>query len=308
MNYYFQLQFKRFQRVLSEAGIQPLIGVVLTLAGYFFGAFYIGFNHPEGNQILLVMGILIQLSALQKQNSEFLELHFSKVITKTLRFIELVIVTLPPTLVLFASGKLLWGFGLIFSALILIQTSKNSLGSFTIPTPFKNYPFELPAGFRVNALYGILLYGGIFVSFYTNNPNLGLVAFGLLQLIVLSSFMKVEDEFFVWVYDLNPRKFLFQKIGYFMLGSITLSLPAAILLVFSLKGLSINLFYIYLGFTYLFTLVLLMKYSNYPKELSVPQAIIIGFCILMPFLGLFFIPFYFSRATKNLMLLLNDKD
>jgi hypothetical protein len=191
--------------------------------------------------------------------------------------------------------------------------------SITIPTPFYKKPFEFTVGFRNTFFMFFIAYGFSIVAVTVDNFNLGMFALMLIFLTVSSYYLKPENEYFVWSYSLAPAKFLVGKIKIALLFTFYLSSPVLILLgIFNFGNLDASLQVTYLGSYDLFfeniaalflitcigflflTTVILAKYSAYPYEINLAQAMMIVFCFLFPPLYILIIPFFANISMNKL--------
>ncbi|MCB0664046.1 MAG: hypothetical protein KDC24_14970, partial [Saprospiraceae bacterium] len=58
-----------------------------------------------------------------------------------------------------------------------------------------------------------------------------------------------------------------------------------------------------LGYLYLGTLIL-GRYAGYPKEMGIPQALLLGFSVWFPPMLVIIIPIFYKQAVKRLQLIL----
>lgn len=169
-----------------------------------------------------------------------------------------------------------------------------------IPTPFFRRPFEFTIGFRNTFFLFVLSYGLAVISMIVNNYNIGIFSLLLVFLIVISYYLKPENEYIVLIYALTPAKFLFEKIkiafGYttFLCFPIFFSLA-----IFDFSQIYILIIFTALGYLYLIAIIL-AKYSAYPNEMELLQGIITALCIAFPPMLIFSIPFFLNQAISNL--------
>ena len=171
---------------------------------------------------------------------------------------------------------------------------------YTIPTPFSKFPFEFIVGFRNTYYLFFLSYFLTFMAVQVGNFNLGIFAILLVFGICLSFYAKPEEEYFVWIFSKSPKSFILSKIGFALICSTILVFPILIgLMIFFTANWWILLIVLCAGYLYLITMVL-AKYAAYPREINVPQAVIITLGVWLPFLLLGIIPFFYSKSIKSL--------
>jgi len=170
----------------------------------------------------------------------------------------------------------------------------------TIPTPFYKKPFEFTVGFRNTFFMFFIAYGLAMIAVVVNNFNLGVFSLMLIFFMVLGYYLKPENEYFVWTYSFVPAKFLIEKIKTAFLFSLYLCLPVLFLLsIFFFEYIGILLLCTILGYLYL-TMLILAKYSAYPDEMDLVQAIIIAICFAFPPILIVVIPFFASKSVNKL--------
>ncbi len=111
--------------------------------------------------------------------------------------------------------------------------------------------------------------------------------------------IKPENEYFIWIYNCKPVKFLLGKIKTALLFSFCLNLPVLILLgSFYFEYIDILLIFTFLGFLYLATWIL-AKYSAYPEEIGIIQGILFAFGFFPPML-IILIPIFANQSINKL--------
>ena len=115
----------------------------------------------------------------------------------------------------------------------------------------------------------------------------------------------LENDFFVWIHNLNPSAFLIRKIKTALIYSTLLASPIILALtIFYLQNWTYILFGIAYGYTIL-TALIVTKYSSYPYPIPIQKSLVLGFaCILAPPLLFILIPYHFGKAKSELNSLL----
>jgi hypothetical protein len=164
-----------------------------------------------------------------------------------------------------------------------------------------------------------IAYGSAIIAVIVDNFNWGMFALMLIFLTVSSYYLKPENEYFVWSYSLTPTKFLIEKIKVAYLFTFYLLAPVLILLsIYNFENLDALLQVTYLGkyafifeniaalllitivgFLFLATLIL-AKYSAYPYEMNLAQAIMLTICIGFPPMLIVVIPFFATQSINKL--------
>lgn len=217
-----------------------------------------------------------------------------------IRVIENAIVACPFILFLVYRSEYLLSAGLTLAALLMALIRINyNLGK-ALPTPFRKYPFENIVGFRKNVLVIGLLYFLICKAVQVDNYNLGAVSLGAIFLLMMSFHWAPEQKYYVWLHNDNPQRFLRRKILTSIICSIILIAPAFILLSFSFSDrILISLLIIAVGIIFLSSMIL-AKYSAYPNEINLPQAILYGLSLWLPPMLLVVIPVFYKQSVRKL--------
>jgi hypothetical protein len=302
--YYFKLQYLRFTRKCEELQVQPFLVVALSAVIFAILSAYVFYKTTYANWLypLIALAAVAQLTS--KNNYEDLRMIFINKGYQILRVFKAFLIAVP--FVLYLLYETLWlqaAIVLILSllqGLILVRSSSN----FKIPTPFKKWPFEFVVGFRKSILLFALLYFLIFKAIQVGNPNLGYASLGFIFLLSMSFYAIPEDELFVWINANHPKAFLLGKIKIAIICSSIVAFPALLALVISfptfyIAGISIMI----AGYVYLST-ILLAKYAAFPKEMNLPQALILGFSFIFPPMLFYSIPTFYRKAVRQLQPLL----
>ncbi len=306
MKDYFELQYVLTNRKMMEAGLNPLLGYVLGLAAFVLLSGYI-FHATEFAKYLVILtclSILLKLSA--KNRNYFLLSTFGNNSKLKIRVIENFILCIP--FVSFLSYK-----NLFFEACILLLCSVSiALISFrtnyniVIPTPFSKKPFEFSTGFRKTFFLFPIAYALTYIAISVDNLNLGIFSMLLIFLTTLSYYSKPENEYYVWVHAETPRSFLVKKIivATAFITLLVIPILTSLLIFYPIDFEMIILFFL-IGTLFLWTIIL-AKYSAYPREMSLPEGIVLAFSLYFPPLLLIVILFFYTKSISNLKLVLND--
>ncbi|MDR0430365.1 MAG: hypothetical protein LBH58_07825 [Tannerellaceae bacterium] len=290
------------KRKLSD-GSRPIVGYLLAL---FISLVFVGVS------ILLLSGKSIyapyfyalaslfftsKLSEIKR--NDFLKIHFGSRQYRKVRILENLIVALPFVIFLVYKQYFYLTIILVVITILAALLSFKATYNFTIPTPFFKKPYEFTVGFRNSFLCFFIACGLAIIAVQVDNFNLGVFSLGLVFLITLSYYLKSENEYFVWSFSCTPVKFLFEKIKTALLFSFSLCLPVLIpLSVFYFEHIGILLACTFLGILYLTTLIL-AKYSAYPEEIGIMQAIFFAIGLFPPML-IVVIPLFATQSVNKL--------
>lgn len=300
MKYYFTLQYKMLNRQLTDFGINPAVAYLLitllfiTVSKYLFNkAGYIAYVYA------LIPLILVTMLGEVKRN-EFLKSCFSKSRYNRIRLIENSLAAIPFSLFLIYEQKHLIAAILFVLANLLSFISLSKSYNFTIPTPFFKYPFEFTVGFR-NSIYLIIAaYILAIIAIVNGNFNLGIFAMITLLLCCMSFYITPEPSFYVWTYSLDSKSFIWNKIKVLTLYTTALCFPLTIILaIFFFDKVWLIIGLQGLGYLYILT-ALLSKYANFPKQIILPEVIILGISIVFPPLLFILIPYFYIKSQKRL--------
>ncbi len=230
MKEYFQLQFKMLNRKMIDFGLPLLIGytllpfVFILLSNYLFG------NTEFANYVygLIALSFVSKLSEPKRNN--FLKSIFNKDKYNKLRIIENVIYCLPFTLFLIYKKQFILSIILNLSVVIITLFNFSTNINVTIPTPFSKKPFEFTVGFRKTFYIFPIAYFLTYISVSVGNFNLGVFSMLLIGITCFSYYSKIENEYFVWNYNLSSKEFLLEKMKTCLVYFSLLILPIIITL------------------------------------------------------------------------------
>ena len=303
-HYYFRLQYVRLTRLLNESGVPPFVGLVLmaalfvALSKLLFLKLSLAVYFYAGAAIFFIFR-LNDAERLKKLRSFFLKSDLHKV-----RAVENILIALPFCLYLVYERQPIVALGILLSSGLLALLKSRHINSSTLPTPAKRNPFEFPIGFRKSfPIYG-LLYFMIVKGYQVDNPNLSVVSFGFLFLVIMSYYLQPEPKSYVWIYNKEPKAFLWSKIFGAFKSSLLLLVPAALFigLVFPVTIPLLAMVYVMGLLVLVFTI--LIKYSAFPAEIGLPQAILLAICVLTPPAILLVGPVFYVKAKQQLKLIL----
>ncbi len=297
---YFTLQFKMLNRQLIEWGVEPILGYTLGIIIFSILSFQL-FNITQYADIIYIG---IALSQVIKSNevvrNNFLKLTYSTIDYFKLRIIENWIISSPFVIFLVYQENYLFAFTLlifcIFSSLLVLKGKSN----FNLPTPFFKYPFEFTVGFRTNFILYIFAYFLTIMSIVVSNFNLGIFSLIVTLIGCSTYFTNSETKFYIWIYSLNPKEFLYAKTKMIVLYTTILCLPILISLsLFFYNKIDIILGIQCLGYLFIY-MTILAKYSIYPEKLNIRFGIVIALTIWLPPILILIIPYLYIESTKKL--------
>lgn len=308
MKDYFFLQYIMTNRTLKEAGINPLFGYILGLLAIVIVSEIIFLKTAFAKYLLILICIAILVKLSEKNRSDFLLTAFGDTVKRKIRVIENLIISIPFIAILIVKNAIFESLILLFiSSLIAIVPFQVNL-NFSIPTPFSKNPFEFPVGFRKSFYLFPIAYALSIIAISVDNLNLGIFSMLLIFLISMSYYLKPENEYYVWIHASTAKRFLINKIKLASKNVLLLSLPVLLCLLIYYPGMFIQiLIFFIIGICFLWT-VILAKYSAYPREMNVSEAILLALSIYFPPLLLAILPFFYTKSISKLKVFLNDQD
>jgi hypothetical protein len=301
---YFELQYRMTNRRFKDTGFEPLLAFVLLTVGFVGISIYL-FNKTEFAVYVYLLSALTLIGNLSEiRRTDFLKICFGDTQLKKIRITENLIFSTP--FFVFLLYKQLFLFAILLLALtaILALVNFRTTLNFTIWTPFSKRPFEFTTGFRNTFYLFFAAYSLTFIAVSVTNFNLGVFAMLLVFATTLSYYLKPENEYYVWTYNLNPKGFLFSKIRTGILFSSLLALPIVLFLsVFFYQNIGLILLFFIVAWAFL-TAIIVTKYSAYPDEMNIPQGVLLALCIKFPPMLIVLIPYLFKKSENRLNSLL----
>ena len=241
---------------MIDFGMPLFIGyTVLPLVFIFFSNYLFEktefANYAYG---LLALSFVSKLS--EPKRNDFLKSIFNANDYKTLRILENIIYCLPFTLFLVYQKQL--AFSGILNLIVITVALFNFRSKFnaTIPTPFGKKPFEFSVGFRRTFYVFPIAYFLTYISISVGNFNLGVFSMLLIGVTCFSYYSKLENEYFIWNYNLSSKEFLKEKTKTCLLFFTFLSLPIIMALGISFfKEIDVLIAFLLLCYAYLTAII-----------------------------------------------------
>lgn len=297
---HFNLQRIRFERASIEFGVSPLISCILGFI-VFVGlsiALLMRGNQEQWLYILLPIIIIYLLS--DTDRIKFYKQTYSKKTFLQVRFFENMLVSIPFIICLISFKAIIPAvvLFLILSTSIFINPNVTSL--IALPTPYYKYPFEFTAGFRLSWPILIIHYIIYINAVAVSNSYLG--TFTLISTALCSTlyYQFQEASFFIWIYNLDSKNFIFYKLkialSYTLLTCLPLLITSIIVWPYMTHWILLLLFFALLFISSIIT----AKYVMYPNIFNLPLALLLSIGFVIPPLLLFIYPYLYRRASRNL--------
>lgn len=306
MQTYLKLQLTIINRKIIDFGIPLLIGYISIPFLFILLSHYLFEKTEFAHYIfgLTAIGLVSKLS--EPKRNDFLKSIFTKKNYRKIRIIENVTYCLPFSAFLVYNNQFLFVIILNLFVIIITLFNFNTNIDIPIPTPFSRKPFEFTIGFRKTFCVFPIAYLLTYISISVENFNLGIFSVLLVGITCFSYYLKMENEYFVWNYNLSSKEFLTEKSKNCLIYFSLLVLPIIIALgISSFSHIDILIAFILLCYLYLITIIF-AKYTSFPNEMDISQGILIAASFMFPPLLLIFIPLFYSRSIKKLNKVLND--
>jgi len=291
-------------RRFKDAGLEPLLAYFVLTVGFVGLSIYL-FQKTEFAEYIFVLSALAHNGILSEtRRSEFLKICFGDTKLKKIRVTENLICSLPFLIILLYKQLFLSALLLIVLTTILALLNFRTTLNFTIWTPFSKRPFEFTTGFRNTFYLFFAAYVLTVIAVSVNNFNIGVFAMFLVFVTTLSYYLKPENEYYVWSYNVKAKEFLFSKIKTAIFFSTSLVLPIAIVIaIFFPQNIGILSLFFLVAWAFLIS-VILSKYAAYPDEMNITEGILLVFCIWFPPILVVIVPFLFKKSENRLSSLL----
>ena len=269
--------------------------------------------------LYVLISLYLTSNLSETRRNDFLEICFGNERYLKLRILENMIIALPFVIFLIYKQQFYPTIFLVAVTVFLALSKFKISYNITIPTPFYKKPFEFTVGFRNTFFMFFIAYAFSIIAVTVDNFYLGIFALMLIFLTVSGYYIKPENEYFVWSYSLTPAKFLIEKIKTAFLFTFYLSFPVLLLLgIFNFENHDAMLEITYLGsYAYYFeniaalllvtfigylllATVIFAKYSAYPHEIGLLEAMMTIFCIMFPPMLIVVIPFFAGKSINKL--------
>lgn len=293
-------------RKIVEFGLPPLVGYVLMAIGFVALSFLMFMKLEMAAYVYGALAIGMVGSLSESKRNDFLKNVYSTIRYRKIRSWENLIVALPFSMYLAFEQAYFISLIVLVLALILAIFQFKQEWDYALPSPFSKAPFEFLIGFRRYFWAYLILWFLVVMGISVGNFNLGVFALLLIFVIAIVYYSKPEETFFVWMYSLSPKAFLWYKIKMAAWHSMILGLPMAVTLamIYPEKW-WIIVFILLIGYSYLVSIIL-GKYAAFPKPMSVPEGLILMFGVWLPPLLILVIPYFYGKAVKSLSIILSD--
>ncbi len=298
--YYLKLEWKLINRKLIKVGFNLTVFWIVVPALFSLIAWNLVQKDTISAWVLLGgFSLLFQVPP-SKTHHDFLDSNIGKLKIALIRITRNLLLSIPLVLLFAAFYKWQQILALIVLALLFSQFKTPQINFFTIPTPYKKYPFEFIIGFRRFFWIWLILPPAVWLSSTYNNFSIALFALSIIMLIHIQFYNVQEPVWYIWNEAKTPSEFLFHK---FKIGTIctviTNTIPTILVGIFLPESawIAAALFALALIMT-IFSI--LSKYAWIPNQISTLQGILFACNLFFPPLLLFSIPYLYKKAENNL--------
>lgn len=301
---YFKLQLRIAMRKMKEFGINPLLGFLVLIALTIVGSEYVFSKTNFAPWLIIFVVISIQLRFSETKRIEFLLLTFGQRRTFLLRLVENLLSAILFIIILIVHQAYIQIIILLIISTLIASGNYNYHFQLTIPTPFSRRPFEFTTGFRRTFYLYIFAYLLTGMGVMADNYNLAVFSLLLCLLVSMSFYLKPENEFYIWIYNQKPIRFLLLKIrtGIFHATIIIVPVLLTLLITYPLQA-ATTLLFAGLGLAFVSTIIV-AKYSAYPNEINIPEVVLLVVCMYSPYLLVVIMPYFFYKSVRKLNRLL----
>lgn len=300
MRYYYRLQFQLLNRHISDFGLHPLAGWLISISAFAAFSHYLFLKTGYASYIYVLIALSFVFRLSDTRRNDFLQFVFPKKKYLSMRVTENCMIILPFLMFMVIQKAFLPCLALFVSSVILAFPHFRGQVRFTVPTPFYRKPFEFILGFRQSFFVLVFAIFLVVTAVVSDNFNLGVFSLLLIFMLSMSYYFNPENEYFVWIHNLAPREFLIEKIKISLLHSTLLSLPITLFLcffffedIYVVLGLQL-ISYIYLG------TMILAKYSRFPGQINLPETVAMALSLWFPPILLAIMPYFYTRSVKRL--------
>ncbi len=300
MRSYFALQCRLLNRQFIDFGLHPILGYLLMVILFTGFSAYLFYNVVYAAYVYGILGLSIASLLSESGRVGFLKQHFTTLEFQKIRGLENILVVLSFIIGLVINHQWLIAFGVLAVALLMSLSTVDRNLNFTIPTPFYRYPFEFVTGFRKN--YPVILLAGFVLTMAVlyDNANLGLFSLAVVLLLCLSFYMHTETAYLVWIYAMTPFQFLVHKVTIAIIYTALMSLSFIVVLLIFFTG-HAGFIALLFGLGLIYQLAAILgKYAFFPASINLPQGIMMAVAFWFPPLLLILIPYFYSRAIRQL--------
>lgn len=303
---HFTLQYRILQRRIIKTGVNPLLGLLLSFLLIILFIEYLFYKVEYAPYIVAFFYLYVIQFISSRDRDDFLALSYGDKKSNQFRIIENMLIAIPLSIHLSIRSYFSIALVVLITGILSVYTTSRVTCNVTIPTPFYRRPFEFIIGFRKTIIPIAIFYILTGIGVYVGNLNLAL--FSIIGLLFLSTtfYSEPENNYFVWSYALTPVNYLRKKMVFGLLNTLLLVAPVAITFITLSPDMTVTLLIILLLGLLFLCLTIVAKYAVFPRRVNLIEGIVMATGLIFPPLLLLLIPYFYKKATHNLIYLLDD--
>jgi len=248
----------------------------------------------------MAIALAYQLRRCADEELQVLQLNLAPTLYQRIRLLEHTALALPFTIPLLYFGYHWHALATLLVSLPLSFFHLRSPGLRVLPTPFGQWPFEAPVGWRRTWWASIPILTLLYQAIVSDNSGLGYLSIALLYFTSCSWHYTNEKPDFVIIYQYNARQFIRHKLSRACLTTLLLALPVIITMLIAFPENIGYLSGLICACSLLLCSVVLAKYAAWPERISVPQGLLYALSLWMPPMFLALLYHFYQKAKKNL--------
>ncbi|HNX01896.1 MAG TPA: hypothetical protein PLE74_13265 [Candidatus Cloacimonadota bacterium] len=300
LKFYFSLQARRIHRSIVNLGVHPVLSYLFIIVAFYSVSYIFSFKQVYYPYSYILIALFAVSRSSAPEHNDFLKLTYPKKTYSLIRMIENIVVAIPFMVYLCYMGNYNAARALCILALIPAFMYFKFQWRLVIPTPFGRNPFEFIVGFRITFPLFLFAYFLTYISLHVHNFYIGIFAMCAVSILCTMFHMKVEDHFYVWIYSMNARQFLFRKLRTAVFYTLLSCSPVLIALSIGNPGRIPEILAFQTAGIILVCAGAVAKYTSFPDDIALREGMLVMFSVMCPVLLLFAIPFMYLHAKRNL--------
>ncbi len=292
-----KLEWKRLNRRLKDWGLAKEL-IILTL---FIALILLTILAKKSFILFSILSYLLIQSAMGVKENQFYKSILQEKNYLFFKRCKMVLYALPFLGILMYYGQWLHVLG-VLTLVTLIPERLNtfSITNGSIPSPFPTFSYKHNISFRKYFFLQLALLFLIIPAYKYHNFRLALFSVISIQIVIQLGAFLIEPRTYIQIHSRNSNQFLWQQVKNLWIHFIRWPGPiiALLLLLFPHE---------WIWFVVVIILVMLhgtywifLMYSKWPKEIQIPDVLLILISIWFPPLLILMMPFAFKKASENL--------
>ena len=297
---YFKIQFLRIKRTISETGIPPILAIPALITLVFLAYSLLNLSPFWGACIITLLSIQILFSLSAYDRNNFLKSIYPTQDYFTIRTAENFSVSSVSIILLIITAHYWYAALNILICILFLFTTTIKIWKTKFPTPFTKKPFEFIQGVRRTWLLILLLYLLGSIGLIYGNEHLGLFCVLCISICCIFYYQEPENIYLFWTNNRKPLSFLIYKIKRGIIQLTWLLSPLILLFLILFPDAYLKILLVWILVIIFIPMMICLKYAVYPRKINLTEGVVISLCISFYPLILALIPYYISKAIKNL--------